>query len=371
MERIVDGCGELVCSYAQMSDDALQRPSALVSDFTPAEIASEAHSSLAIPLETVGDDHWIPFTHTAVVPGGHMPLKRQADCPFQAFIFHRLHARELAIAGRGLSPGDRGTLVHKIVEGIWSKDLGGYTHLTSQADLHRATSAGTLRPLVAEHAAAAIRSIGAENTERWQRAYLKAEEERAIDLVMDWLAVECARQPFEVLTVEEKATIQVGDLALNVRADRIDRIPGGKLLVDYKTGEVSTASWEGARPEQPQLPLYAAFGDAKGLIGAVFAQVRWPKPQFKGRVSNARANLSDVLDAKDPLVAAPYTEDVVEEWRGTLLNLAESFVRGEARVDPHVYPKSCQYCPLAGVCRVAECRGTPVRGDSVEEEEAE
>jgi len=371
MERIVEGCGEIVCSYAQMSDDALQRPSALVSDFAPAEIASEAETSVPIPLETVGDDHWIPFTHTAVVPGGHMPLKRQADCPFQAFIFHRLHARELAIAGRGLSPGDRGTLVHKIVEGIWSKDLGGYTHLTSQADLHRATSAGTLRPLVAEHAAAAIRSIGAENTERWQRAYLKAEEERAIDLVMDWLAVECARQPFEVLTVEEKATIQVGDLALNVRADRIDRIPGGKLLVDYKTGEVSTASWEGARPEQPQLPLYAAFGDAKGLIGAVFAQVRWPKPQFKGRVSNARANLSDVLDAKDPLVAAPYTEDVVEEWRGTLLNLAESFVRGEARVDPHVYPKSCQYCPLAGVCRVAECRGTPVRGDSVEEEEAE
>ena len=55
----------------------------------------------------------------------------------------------------------------------------------------------------------------------------------------------------------------------------------------------------------------------------------------------------------------------------TLLNLAESFVRGEARVDPRVYPKSCQYCPLAGVCRVAECRGTPVRGDSAEEEEAE
>jgi hypothetical protein len=88
-------------------------------------------------------------------------------------------------------------------------------------------------------------------------------------------------------------------------------------------------------------------------------------------VSDARANLSYALDAKDPLVTAPYTEDVVEEWRSTLLNLAESFVRGEAQVDPHVYPKSCQYCPLTGVCRVGECRGTPAHGDSAEEEEAE
>jgi ATP-dependent helicase/nuclease subunit B len=371
MERIADSCGEIVYSYAQTSDDALQKPSSLVRDLAPAEIAAASDTPLPLSLETVADDHWVSLMHTGVLPGGHMPLKRQADCPFQAFVFHRLNVRELSIAGRGLSPGDRGTLVHKVLEGIWSKDLGGYMHLTSHADLLRASFAGTLRPLVAEHAAAAIRSMGAENTERWQRAYLKAEEERTIDLVMDWLAVECDRQPFEVLKVEEKATIQVGDLALNVRADRIDRIPGGKLLIDYKTGEVSTVSWEGSRPEQPQLPLYAAFGNAQALIGAVFAQVRWPKPLFKGRVSGARVNLSAALDTKDPLASASYTEDVVEQWRSTLVNLAERFARGEAQVDPHVYPKSCQYCPLAGVCRVAEYRGTPAREDSAEEEEAE
>ena len=234
--------------------------------------------------------------------------------------------RDLSIAGRGLSPGDRGNLIHRVMEGVWSKDMGGHVHLTSHADLLNATSAGTLRPLVAEHTAAAIRSLNAEHGDPWQRAYLKAEEERAIDLVMDWLAIESARQPFQVVTVEEKSTIQVGDLALSVRADRIDQVAGGELLIDYKTGEVSTASWEGPRPEQPQLPLYAAFGDAKNLIGAVFAQMRPSKMAFKGRVDDARANLSATLDAKQ-LVTAPYTADLVEEWRGTLLHLAESFVQ--------------------------------------------
>ena len=57
-----------------------------------------------------------------------------------------------------------------------------------------------------------------------------------------------------------------------------------------------------------------------------------------------------------------YNHDLVEQWRGTLLNLSESFVRGEAQVDPHVYPKSCQYCPLDGVCRVVESRGTACAG---------
>jgi probable DNA repair protein len=371
MERIADSCSEVVYSYAQMSDDAVQRPSSLVSDFAPAEIGTETETQGPIPLEVIADDLWIPFTDTGIARGGHMPLKRQADCPFQAFVFHRLNVRELSIAGRGLSPGDRGTLIHKVMEGIWSKDLRDYPHLTGHADLLKAAHAGTLRPLVAEHAAAAIRSMDAEDAQPWQRAYLKAEEERAVELVMDWLEVESQRQPFQIVTVEQKTTVQVGNLALSVRADRIDRVPGGELLIDYKTGEVSTASWEGTRPEQPQLPLYAAFGGTEKLIGAVFAQVRRPEPEFKGRVNEARANLSGALDAKDPLVTAPYTDDLVEEWRGTLLHLSESFVRGEAQVDPHVYPKSCQYCPLHGVCRVAELRGSAMLQETADEEDAE
>jgi ATP-dependent helicase/nuclease subunit B len=369
MERIAESCGEVVYSYAQMSEDALQRPSSLVSSFAPATITTTVAMPPAIPLETIPDESWIPLRGAA--RGGQSAVKRQANCPFQAFAFHRLGVRELSIAGRGLSPSDRGILLHKVMQGIWSQDIGEHVHLTSHADLLKATNAGTLRPLVAVHAAAAIRSMNAESGEPWQRAYLKAEEERAIDLVMDWLMVESARQPFEVLSVEEKIGIQAGDLALSVRADRIDKMVGGELLIDYKTGEVSTASWEGPRPEEPQLPLYAAFGGTNNLIGAVFAQVRRPKLGFKGRVDDARANLSDALDAKDPLIAAPYTAELVEEWRSTLMSLAESFVRGEALVDPRIYPKSCQYCPLSGVCRVSEARGAGVIQDTLDEEESE
>ena len=375
MERIAESSGEVIYSYAQMSEEAVQRPSSLVSSFAPANVASAAERPRTISLdmvtlETVADDSWVPFTHTGVADGGQSALKDQANCPFQAFVLRRLGVRELSIAGRGLSPGDRGTLIHRVMQTVWSQDIDGHAHLTSHADMLQATHAGTLRPLVAGHAAAAIRWLNPESGNPWQRAYLKAEEQRAIDLVMDWLEIELLRQPFQLNSVEEKSTIQVGDLALVVRADRIDQVAGGKLLIDYKTGEVSTASWEGPRPEQPQMPLYAAFGSATNLIGAVFAQVRPSRMGFKGRVEDALANLSGTLDAKQ-LVTAPYTADLIEEWRGTLLRLAESFVRGEARVDPRIYPKSCLYCSLQGVCRVAESRGACPIDDSGDEEGAE
>jgi probable DNA repair protein len=371
MERITESCGEAIYSYAQMSGDAMERPSPLVSSFVPADFAIARDTPRAMQLEMVPDDAWIPISHTGAASGGQMPLKRQADCPFQAFTFHRLRVRELSIAGRGLSAGERGTLIHKVLEGVWSRDIGGHAHLTSHADLLNATQAGTLRPLVAQHTAAAIRSMHAERGDRWQRAYLKAEEERASDLVMDWLAFESGRQPFQVVAAEKKIDMFVGDLALRVRADRIDRVAGGELLIDYKTGDVSTSSWEGPRPEQPQLPLYAAFGGTTNLIGAVFAQLRRPTLMFKGRVDDARTNLLGTLENKDPLVSTSYTTELVEEWRETLLSLAQSFVRGEAQVDPHIYPKSCLYCPLHGVCRVAESRGSGTVQDSADDEDAE
>ena len=52
---------------------------------------------------------------------------------------------------------------------------------------------------------------------------------------------------------------------------------------------------------------------------------------------------------KDPLLPA-----MLDEWREALLALAAGFVRGEAQVDPREFPKTCEYCPLPGLCRVTE-----------------
>ena len=140
MERIAESSSEVVYSYAQISGDAIQRPSPLVSSFAPVDAATARETPRAIQLDFAPDDTWVPLPRTGIAQGGQSALQNQANCPFQAFVLRRLGVRELSIAGRGLSPGDRGSLIHKVLERVWSQDIGEHVHLTSHTDLLHATS---------------------------------------------------------------------------------------------------------------------------------------------------------------------------------------------------------------------------------------
>ncbi|HEY5760510.1 MAG TPA: hypothetical protein VIU34_32015, partial [Steroidobacter sp.] len=49
----------------------------------------------------------------------------------------------------------------------------------------------------------------------------------------------------------------------------------------------------------------------------------------------------------------PDWPSLVDHWRKTLTHLAESFVAGQAVVDP-VQPQECTYCHLSAFCRISE-----------------
>ena len=74
-----------------MSDESVQRPSPLVSSFAPATFAVPRHQ-LRIPsrLKLSRMTHGSPCSTPAFPPAAIRALKRQAECPFQAFVFHRL-----------------------------------------------------------------------------------------------------------------------------------------------------------------------------------------------------------------------------------------------------------------------------------------
>jgi len=43
-------------------------------------------------------------------------------------------------------------------------------------------------------------------------------------------------------------------------------------------------------------------------------------------------------------------------WQHVLSNLGQQFLNGEAQVDPKEYPKTCEFCDLSGLCRIARKR---------------
>jgi ATP-dependent helicase/nuclease subunit B len=226
-----------------------------------------------------------------------------------------------------------------------------------------------LRVFVEEHVQRVLaEEMPAAAREQMQPRYLELEEKRLVRLVTEWLEYERTREPFTVEATEEDANPTIAGLTLKLRLDRLDRLNNGSLLViDYKSGNVATKSWELPRPDDVQLPLYAAFGlDRENETGGlVFAKVRTGNLCFAGKVRDAAATLDSSLDRKSGLVKDPLTPEQLSEWKEAIAQLARDFLDGRADVDPRDYPTTCDRCGLYSLCRVKE------RDDEEEPEDEE
>jgi probable DNA repair protein len=291
------------------------------------------------------------------IAGGADVLKDQAACPFRAFAARRLTAQPLNRTEWGLDAAQRGNLQHHILEAVWSPETPEAFRMITVDDLKAVTSAGRLDEVLRYHIGNAFESLIRKNSANsWMQAYLESEQRRLLVRLREWMQIEAKRQPFIVEKREERLRdVNVGSLKLNLRADRIDKLPDDShLLIDYKTGEVNVSAWNGERPDEPQLPLYAVYGNVERVSGLLFAQIRAGKTQIAGRAVNARQNVSADLTSSSSLVSQQYDDKMHDAWQQALLQLADEFLHGEASVHPKHGSETCTYCPLPGLCRIAE-----------------
>lgn len=353
--RIAESAPVVIFSHAQRNKDGDLRPSPLLPLDAVWHDAQSREESVGPDLEELEEASasipW-PVDQSA---GGSEVLKFQAACPFQAFASKRLGAEPLDRREWGLSAAERGDLLHRVLHKVWSPNEGA---LHSLRELQEAIREGRLEAILD----AAIEQVFTEKFrgvgDPWLSAYLAGERRRLLGRLREWMELEAARVPFKVIECEKKLDeVQVGDLKLRLRADRIDELESGeRLLIDYKTGEVSPKDWEGPRPNEPQLPLYALFGGVGNVCGALFARIRVGNMRFAGTVADLNRQLLPLARATTVLGRPAYSDVIQDEWESALLALAEDFLRGEAAIDPKYGAKTCEYCPMPGLCRVAESR---------------
>jgi hypothetical protein len=136
----------------------------------------------------------------------------------------------------------------------------------------------------------------------------------------------------------------------------VDKLQNGaQLVIDYKSSDtIGPRSWEGERPDDLQLPLYASFAVNERLEGLLIAQVRPRKSKFKGRLRDAATSLRTDLTGRNSLVSEPLTDAQLTEWRDRIERLGKDFLAGHADVDPKEEGKPCKTCHLHAVCRIYE-----------------
>ena len=263
--------------------------------------------------------------------------ERQAECPFRAFAEFRLGSKSLESGEIGIAAADRGSAAHRALELLWAK-LESYDHFI-------ALPPDQLERIAAECARLAL-SRDAARQSAFQRRFLEMEQDRLKRLLLDWLHLERDRRPFTVVSQERKRTYEIGGILIDARIDRVDHLADGRdIIIDYKSTAPSITAWNDERPDEPQVPFYAISHNAK--IGAVaFGQLMPGDLRFKGLASDA-----DLLTGVKP---SDELEQLINDWRPRLENLANEFREGIAAVDPKRGHKTCATCRLDALCRIRD-----------------
>jgi probable DNA repair protein len=347
---------EVVLSHARQEADHELRPSALIAGIAlgEPEVAAFPDFRQAVHArrgcEYLEQDPLPPCAGAA--RGGTALLRDQSACPFRAAARHRLRAEAPAIPQPGLDALARGTLVHQVLARIW-RTLGDSGRLHS-------IDAGALDALIEGAAQAAVAEMRHLRPSLLRGRFAALEKRRLAALARSWLEEDRKRGHFKVLAVEDRRHMHIGGLDLEARLDRVDETADGRrIILDYKTGKARAGDMLGARPEQPQLPLYLLTTEPEA-VALAFAQVRVGRMTYAGLVRD-----DDLLPGIKAYAGEelPQWTDLVAAWRRDLESIARGFAAGVAAVDPKSHPQTCQYCDLQPLCRIRERLGEPPVGE--------
>lgn len=331
-QRICQSAKNVSISFAAMDGDRPQAVSPFFQRYACEEILVESTQRLSKKTEPFLDDLPQPVLADEKIRGGSYILKSQAACPFKAFAEIRLRAEDVPEPTEGLQAHERGSIVHDVLQSIW-QELKTHSALLALTDQ---------LAFLEKHIELTLKKYPDTQALKLEHARLKI-------LLSKWLDYEKQRPPFAVAGCEVQQVIDIAGLSITVRLDRIDQLADNTYaIIDYKTGKVSMNDWFGDRPLEPQLPLYCLNTPDAATI--TFAQVRLAGVGFVG----VSACTSLIPDNKPVTKFADDWEDQRQQWKTSLTRLAESFMAGDATVNPKNGAITCQYCHLQPVCRIFE-----------------
>jgi len=315
----------LILSYPVMRGEEQLEPSPLIRDIAVSNRAELFIEPEAYPPWLTQPEQCELFEDRAPaynpadenIRGGSKLLENQAICPFNAFATHRLKAEPLEEPIQGLSAMDRGSLIHEILDRLWTEwQSSSFLNSLSEQQLSEQLST-TIGDTLIEWAPS--------HTVLRGNRFRALEQQRLEKLLREWIDEEKQREPFRVANLESSASIRFGDLNISLRLDRVDQIGEKLLIIDYKTGRVQPSKWAGSRPIEPQLPMYLLASKPQAN-GCAFAQLRAGDIKFTG------SSDSPLISFDKPVENWP---EQITQWQSALSNLATEFCQGYISVEVH------------------------------------
>lgn len=340
IKRLLASAGTVRLSWPRASEESDNTISSLIDrfqDVDPDRLTDPGwHASSligSVQIEQVVDDAAPPIRREELVAGGAYIVQQQVADPFSAFARGRLRVSELAPVTGGLSPAFRGSVIHEALRTLFAE-------APTQMQI-RQWSAGERRQRVLRAARSALSQY------RWHadpvlRRLLDLEQARIGGLLEKFIVEELRRPAFRVDAVEHRLDYRQFGVRLNLRVDRIDRLPdGGLLIVDYKTGQAKTFLTRDGEPNDLQLVVYAcALND--DVSGLVLVNIDSRSIVYKGADANGQW---------DPKHADRWPQTLAA-WKKKVADAMRQIAAGDVRINLNL--SSDQARPLNILCRFEE-----------------
>lgn len=275
--------------------------------------------------------------HNIEQHGGVALIGWQAALPFNAFCRYRLKLHPLKTIEHHLPPTIRGDISHLAMANIWRK-------LKNQQALVN-LSINELNSLVVEQVHASVEYYRDKTTHLTpERRTLECE--RQIALILQWLELEKRRPGFEVIGIEQPIQAEIEGLKFQLQIDRIDNSSDELIVIDYKSGSVSsTSQFSPERLSSPQLPLYACYWP-EPISAIAFAVINKTRLKLDG-LGELSVNIEGIKTS-DKVFNAPWP-DLKAAWLNDISTTVKEFREGITL--NHVYDKKqvefqTDYLPL-------------------------
>ncbi len=321
LKRLANSASRVRMSWPRSSDESENTASPLVAEYA-AVGAQQAvdpgwHAGIFIgshPLESVSKDPVPAVQQDELVAGGAYTVQRQVTHPFSAFAYGRLRVSDIDTVATGLSPSQRGSLVHNALHNLLADG-------PSQDEIRQWSSSETGKRI--ESAVGSSLRKYSWHADPVLRRILELERDRLCTLLEYFIEAELGRAAFHVHRVEHEVDYQQFGVRLKLRIDRIDRLPDGSLLIaDYKTGQVKTLLKINGDPRELQLPVYACALEEQ-VGGLVLINIDSRAIQYKG------TGASGEWDTK----GAELWPQRLAAWKEKVAGAMQQIATGDARIN--------------------------------------
>lgn len=329
LRRLGQSAAELVYSYPLSEDDAEQTPSDLLRiqehELTDSFADPGLHASrLAETQDPVAVRDAVPAVMPdELVAGGAGTIQRHLREPIAAFVTGRLGVRSLQVQATGVSPSMRGNIVHDALYQL-------YVDKPTRAQISSWTP-GELHQRI-EQAISYAFGRHERNTDAVLFEVLRLERQRVERLLRHFVGVDAVREEFEIASVEQQVDFSESAVRLQLRVDRIDRMPDGSLaILDYKTGAKRNFLQTDGQPAEIQLVAYAnALDEPVSALALVFIDSRELTFSGAGRAYTDEAEWPEML----------------KRWQQLVRDACDEMSQGDVRVNALQGTKDARYLNL-------------------------